>query len=240
MAGHEPAGRGRNRLSPVRHHVSRRKPGRARTARGLARSRPAIPARHPPLDPRRSWGADAGPDRRLGRRALHRQRRQGRAAAGGAGDRRGGAATRCGNRDPMRGARHRNRRRPGLGRGHRERPDRLCLGRACWRRLVAAVLRQSRHRIAAAQSAGLGDAHRAHRGRPRNLGVGRLVRVSQADGRRLYRGDPRGAHDRPRPRQLSAVSRISAGSAAALEEIAVPGRPALGRRMADAAALGVG
>ncbi len=65
------------------------------------------------VDPRRGGGADAGADRRLGRRALHRERRQGRAAAGGAGDRRGGAAQGCRDRDPMRGARHRNRRRPG-------------------------------------------------------------------------------------------------------------------------------
>ena len=78
--------------------------------------------------------------------ALHRERRQGRAATGGPGDRRGGAAQ--GRRDlhPMRGARHRNRRRPDRRRRHREGAHRLQPGGACRRRVVAAVLRQSRRR----------------------------------------------------------------------------------------------
>src|SRR5271169_594004 len=49
----------------------------------------------------------------------------------------------------LRGARHRNRGRPDLGCGDRERPHRLRFGGARRRRLVAAVLRQPRHRIAA-------------------------------------------------------------------------------------------
>ena len=183
-------------------------------------------------------GADAGPDRRLGGRALHAERRQGRAATGRTGDRRDGAPPGRGDRDRMRGARHRNRGRAGLGRGHRKGPRRLRLGGARRRRLVAPVLRQSRDRAAAIEGAGLGDAHRTDRRRPGNLGVGRPLRVSQADGRRLYRGDPRGAHDRSRPRQFPAALRLSAGGAAALEEIAVPGRPALGRGMADASGAG--
>ena len=85
-----------------------------------------------------------------------------------------------------------------------------------------------------------GDAHRAARGRPGDLGVGRPVRLSQADGRRLHRRDSRGAHDRSRPRQFPAVLRLSAGRAAALEEAAVPRRPPLGRGVAHAAALGLG
>ena len=53
----------------------------------------------------------------------------------------------------------------------------------------------------------LGDAHRAARRRPGNLRLGRPVRLPQADGWRLHGRDARGAHDRPRPRQLPAVSR---------------------------------
>ncbi len=75
VAGHQRAGRGRHRLSPMRHHVSGREPGRVRAARNLVRSRPTIPARHPASDASRGGRADAGADRRLGRRALHRKRR---------------------------------------------------------------------------------------------------------------------------------------------------------------------
>ncbi len=139
---------------------------------------------------------------------------------------------------PMRGARHRDRGRPGRRRRHRKGPHRLQFGGARGRRLVAALLRQSRHQIAAAEGAGLGHAHRPDRGRAGDLGLGRPLRLSQADGRRLHGGDARGAHDRPRPRQFPAALRLSAGGAAALEEIALPGRPPLGRGVAHAAALG--
>ena len=200
VAGHERVGRGRDRFSPGRHHVSGREPGRARAARRLARPCPPISARHPHDQPRRSGGADAWIDRELDRRALHRERRQGRAAEGGSGDRRGGAAARRGDRDPVRRTRHRDARRARLGGGDRKGPHRVRQGRARRRRMVPAVLRQSRHRAAAAQSAGHGHAHPAARRRPGNLGLGRPFRLSQADGRRLHRRDPRGADDRPRTR----------------------------------------
>ena len=76
-------------------------------------------------------------------------------------------------------------------------------------------------------NAGDGHADRAARRRPGNLCLGWAVRLSQADGRRLHRRDPRGAHDRPRSRSFSAVLRLPAGSAITLEEVAVPCRPPL-------------
>jgi choline dehydrogenase-like flavoprotein len=109
-------------------------------------------------------------------------------------------AARCGDRDPMRRTRHRNRRRARLRGGDRKGPRRLRQGCARRRRMVPAVLRQSRRRAAAAQSAGDGHAHSAARRRPGDLGIGRAFRVSQTDGRRLHRRDPRGADDRPRTR----------------------------------------
>ena len=160
------------------------------------------------VDRRRRGGAPAARLRQtLGRRPLHAERRQGRAADGGAGDRRGGAAAWRDDPRGVRGARHRDRSRAGRGRRHRKGPHRLPVGRAGGRRVVAAVLRQSRHRAAAAQGAGLGDAHRAARRRPRDLGLGRAVRLSQADGRRLYGRHARRAHDRSRPRQSSGSCR---------------------------------
>ncbi len=116
-------------------------------------------------------------------------------------------------------------------------PHRLPVGRAGGRRVVAAVLRQSRHRPAAAEGAGFGHAHRAARWRARDLGIGRAVRLPQADGRRLHGRDARRAHDRPGPGQLPAAAGIPAEHPPALEEAAPANRPAFRRGVANAAAL---
>ncbi len=147
VAGDEPHGRGRDRVPHLRDHVSRRERGGPCAARRLARPRPRIPARYQGDRRRRGGPAVAWLGRALGRRALHRERRQGRAANGGAGNRRGGAPPRC--RDPhrVRRARHRDRGRACRGGGDRKGPHRLRLGGARRRCLVASLLRQSRHRV---------------------------------------------------------------------------------------------
>ena len=133
VAGDERDGRGRDRVSHLRHHVSRPrpKPSSARLEAWLDH------AREYQLDTRVIDGAEVarllpGLGQALGRRALYRQRRQGRAADGGAGDRRGGAAPRRGDPHRLRGARHRDRGRPGR---RPSSPKRAAspASRSCWR-----------------------------------------------------------------------------------------------------------
>ncbi len=79
----------------------------------------------------------------LGRRALYAERRQGRAADGGAGDRCRGAPPWREGPHRVRRARHRDRGRPGRGRGHRKGPHRLRLGGlagGAWSRLFCGNL----------------------------------------------------------------------------------------------------
>ena len=138
----------------------------------------------------------------------------------------------------MRGARHRDGGRPDRRGGDRKGPHRLRYGRAGGRRLVRLFCGNLGVEVPQLKVLGFGDAHPAARRRPGNLRLGRPLRLPQADGWRLHRRDLGGADDRSRARQFSAVLRLSAGGPAALEEIAVPRRPALGRGVADAAALG--
>ena len=191
------------------------------------------------IERRRSRAAAARLRETLGRRPLHAERRQGRAANGRAGDRRGGAPAWRDDPQGVRSARRRDRLRASRRCGDRERPHRLSICRAGRRCLVAAVLRQSRHRPAATEGARFGNAHRAARRRPGDLGLGRAVRLPQADGWRLYRRARSGCARSTSSPTASGSSPITCRRPPALEEAAPAGRPAVCRGVAHAAALGL-
>ena len=116
----ERAHRGGDRLPPLRHRLSVQDAGGDGEARGVAGGGAAVSARHAQAVARRGGRGAAGPDGRLAGRALHAERRPRRAAEGGAGDRRGGAAAWRRGAAAMRGARHRDAGRARGGRGDRE------------------------------------------------------------------------------------------------------------------------
>ena len=139
----------------------------------------------------------------MGRRALYRQRRQGRARARRSGNRRSGAAARRRDRHPCAVRGIETRGRPRRRRGHREGADRrgaVVLAGGAWSRLPAAP----RNRAAAAQGPGHGDAHRSAEGGPKIvLGGGLFGFRKRMDGG--YRVAT-GVGHRPRPRRLPPLS----------------------------------
>ena len=110
--------------------------------------------------------------------------------------------------------------------------------RARWRRLVAPVLRQSRHRIPAAQGARLGDAHRAA-SRACRCRRSRARDSPSGGGSTAATPSPTAApRRRDRARQLPPVLQVHAGAAAPVERSAAAPRRAILRRADDAPALG--
>ena len=138
----------------------------------------------------------------------------------------------------MRGARHRDARRPRRRRGDRAGPHRLRQRRAGRRRLVAAVLRQPRPAAAAAQGDVVGDAHRAVRRRAGDIVQRLRLRRAQAARRRLQRRELERQRGRHRARHVPLLRRLPAVAADAVEQSAAAHRRQVPRGVAGAAALG--
>ena len=160
-------GRRRDRLSPERHRLSLRDSEGGGEARGLARRTRApyqIDSRL--IGPERDRPAAAGIAAPLAGRALHAERRLRRAGEGHARPsptRRCATAPRSSSIAPCAASRRRRARVAASSpRKGRSRCSQVVLAGGAWTR---PVLRQSRRRLAAAQDAGLGDAHRAGRRR---------------------------------------------------------------------------
>ena len=172
--------------------------------------------------------------------ALHRERRPGRAAEGGARPSparraRAGAAILT----ELRRARDRDPGRARVAAAVTEKGRIACESvRARRRRLVAPVLRQSRHRPAAAQGPRLGDAHgAARRAGPRARARGRL-RASASASTAATRSRTRPQHALDRARQLPPLPAVPAGAGSSSARLhSRLGRP-LRRGVAHAAALG--
>ena len=174
---------------------------------------------------------------RLAGRALHAERRPRRAAEGGAGDRRGGAAAWRHGPHAMRGARHRDAGRARRRRGDREGPHRLRQRGARRRRVVAAVLRQPRSAPAAAQGDVVGDAHREIRRRTGDVVQRLRLRRAQAARRRLQRGELERQRGRHRAGHVPLLRRLPAGAAPAMAQHAAARRRQVPGGVAGAAPL---
>ena len=186
--------------------------------------------------------ADARSDRQPWTGALYTaERRQGRAAEGGAGDRRGGAAAWRRDPHPVRRARHRDRRRTRVAAAVTEKGriacDTVVLAGGAWCRLFCGNLG-----IELPQLKVLATVMRTEplEGGPEISASGGLFGFrKRMDGG--YTVATLGVRTIDLvPDNFRLFPRLPAGGAAALEEAAVPGRPPLGRGVAHAAALGPG